>query len=127
MLAKLLKFEFKETARIIPFLYLITMFFAAVSLIASWLKLSFIKTTSSSILIFVGIAVFIITFVIIAVRFYSNLYSNEGYLMFTLPVKPQKLLASKIIAAFCWIMVSLAVFIGAAFLGMYFLGIDLNE
>ncbi len=127
MLTKLLKYEFKETARIIPFLYLITMFFAVVSLVASWLDLSFIKTTSSAILIFVGIAVFIITFVFIAIRFYRNLYSNEGYLMFTLPVKPHKLLASKIIVAFCWITASLVLFIGALLLGMYFLGVDLSE
>lgn len=127
MLTKLLKFEFKETARIIPFLYLVTLLIAAVSIGSSRLNLGFVKTTSSAILIVVGIAVLIVTFVVIAVRFYHNLYSNEGYLMFTLPVKPQKLLASKGIVAFCWILASVAVFIGSLLLGLYSIGVDLSE
>ncbi len=46
----------------------------------------------------------------IVLRFHKNLYSNEGYLMFTLPVKPQMLLASKTIVAFSWIIISFIVF-----------------
>lgn len=36
------------------------------------------------------------------VRFYKNLFSREGYLMFTLPVTPAQLLNSKLIVALLW-------------------------
>lgn len=36
------------------------------------------------------------------IRFYKNLFSNEGYLMFTLPVNPVQLLNSKLIVAYIW-------------------------
>ena len=48
-------------------------------------------------------ALFILTLVFIFQRYNSNLYSNEGYLMFTLPTNGNKLLASKLIVAFVWI------------------------
>jgi len=127
MLSKLLKYEIKDTARVIPFLYLITVFFAVMSLTANKLNLGWLTSTSSAILIFVGIAVVIITFVIIVMRFYRNLYSNEGYLMFTLPVKPQLFLVSKTIVAFSWLIISFAIFIGALFVGMYGLGVGSSE
>ncbi|PYG87471.1 hypothetical protein LY28_02141 [Ruminiclostridium sufflavum DSM 19573] len=127
MLTKLLKYEFRDTARTIPFLYLITLFFAAIAFIAGRLKISFITATSSVFLIIAGVSVFIVTFALVAIRFYRNLYSNEGYLMFTLPVKPHELLISKVIAGFCWITASLAVFAGALFEAMHRLGFGLNE
>lgn len=127
MLGKLLKYEIKDTARIIPFLYLITIIFSALSFISKKLDLGWITITSSFLLIVVGIAVVIITFVVIVIRFSRNLYSNEGYLMFTLPVKPQLLLVSKTVVAFSWIIISLIILTGALFVGMYGFGFDFNE
>jgi hypothetical protein len=40
------------------------------------------------------------------VRFYKNLLSDEGYLMFTLPVKAHQLITSKLIVTVFWIIVS---------------------
>lgn len=48
-------------------------------------------------------AVIVLTFIIVALRFYNNLMGREGYLSFTLPVTPEAHLASKMIsgATFC--------------------------
>ncbi|HEY5583953.1 MAG TPA: ABC transporter permease [Ruminiclostridium sp.] len=124
MLRKLLKYEIKDTARVIPFFYLIAMFFAVMALVAKQLNLGWLTGTSSFILILVGIAVVIITFVVVVMRFYKNLYSNEGYLMFTLPVKPQLLLASKTIVAFTWIVISFVVAIVAICVSLYGFGVN---
>ena len=42
------------------------------------------------------------TAIIIAVRFYKNTYSDEGYLTHTLPVKRGTLLLAKVIAGTIW-------------------------
>lgn len=47
-------------------------------------------------------AICVATFIYIVMRFYKNLFSNEGYLMHTLPVTSWQLLISKLITAFCW-------------------------
>ena len=44
----------------------------------------------------------IVTMLMVYVRFYKNLFTDEGYLTFTLPVKRSELLASKTIHAFTW-------------------------
>ena len=45
------------------------------------------------------------TSLILYIRFYTNLYTDQGYLTFTLPVKRSTLLASKTIHAFAWEMI----------------------
>lgn len=127
MLAKLLKYEYKETARFIPFFYAITALFAAIAFIAKESGIGWFGTTSSVVLILTGIAAVLLTFVVVSIRFYKNLYSNEGYLMFTLPVKPHLLLISKLTAAFTWLVSSMAVLLGALLLGLYCMGFDFSE
>lgn len=41
-----------------------------------------------------------------AVRFYKNLFTDEGYLMFTLPVKTSELLLSKTLVSVLWKFIS---------------------
>lgn len=48
----------------------------------------------------VMVALFVLTVVIILQRFYKGLLCDEGYLMFTLPVKPWQLITAKGITAF---------------------------
>lgn len=48
----------------------------------------------------VMVALFVLTVVVILQRFYKGLLCDEGYLMFTLPVKPWQLITSKGITAF---------------------------
>jgi len=123
MLNKLLKHEFKDTARIIPMFYLISLIFASMVLSAKTLDIDWFRMTTSFVLLLLGIAVSIVTFVVIAIRFYKNLYSNEGYLMFTLPVKPHLLLAAKGITAFLWMLLSYGVTVGAFYISLYGFGL----
>ena len=47
------------------------------------------------------------TSLILYIRFYTNFYTDQGYLTFTLPVKRSTLLASKTIHAFVWELIHL--------------------
>lgn len=65
----------------------------------------------------VMVALFVLTLIVIIQRFYKGLLCDEGYLMFTLPVKPWQLIASKGTAAFGMSVISGA----AAFLSILIL------
>lgn len=60
-----------------------------------------------------------------AVRFYKNLFTDEGYLMFTLPVKASDLLLSKTLVAVTWRLISLVFtvlsILGVASFGIFYL------
>jgi ABC-type transport system involved in multi-copper enzyme maturation permease subunit len=47
-------------------------------------------------------------------RFYKNLLTDEGYLMFTLPTKTHQLITSKYLATLIWMSVSVLIIIGSA-------------
>lgn len=59
---------------------------------------------------------------ITAIRFYKNLFTDEGYLMFTLPVKTSDLLLSKALAAILWRLIS-DIFIILSIMGIASVGI----
>ena len=54
-----------------------------------------------------------VTFILIILRFYKNLMSEEGYLMFTLPVKTSQLINSKLIVSIFWCLTSILVVISS--------------
>ena len=58
-----------------------------------------------------------------AVRFYKNFFTDEGYLMFTLPVKTSDLILSKTIVAVLWRIIA-AGFIVLSILGIASVGIS---
>ena len=65
------------------------------------------SATILSILSIIGIVAFsVVSLVLVYVRFYKNLYTDEGYLTFTLPVKISEILNSKIILALVTLTVS---------------------
>lgn len=53
-------------------------------------------------------AIGILTSVLLCIRFYSNFFSDEGYLTFTLPVKRTTLFLSKILNGFLFQLMSVA-------------------
>lgn len=112
MLGKLIKYEFAATGRIFLPLFGALIVAALISRLFIILRFqvpSIIGVTISVILI---IAVFVIALIITLFRFYKNLLTNEGYLMFTLPVSTDSLIWSKLIVSFVWSVVSLiAIFI----------------
>lgn len=102
MLRKLLKYDFKYIFKIWLALSVLSVPMSAfggycgpMSIQGSEFDGFFIFGTIISILVIVGVA--IIPFVMSLYRFYLSLYTDEGYLTFTLPVKKSDLLLSKFI------------------------------
>ena len=117
MLGKLLKYEFKATGKTFLPLY-------GALLIVSIIQKIFFETgvfeTNNTVLallsasipmIFSGliVALMAVTVVTMVQRFSKNLLGQEGYLMFTLPVKTSVLIWSKLIAAWVWSILSMVV------------------
>lgn len=69
------------------------------------------------------VAIAVVTLVVMLQRFYKNLLGDEGYLMFTLPVRTWELIVSKLITTFLWglasgVVMALTIFILAFNTGM---------
>ena len=115
MLGKLFKHEFKATARHFLLMYAV---FAVVTL-CNKIVLE-ITATNEFWAMFQGLfmgayiltcaIIFVMTTVLIVMRFYKNMTSDEGYLSFTLPVTVHDHLISKSVVAFVWYAASFVVF-----------------
>ena len=117
MLGKLIKHEFKATVRLIPAFYAFLALMCGVLFLADKFNLGPIKTTAVTFLVIAIVAVWVVTCVVIVMRFHKNLFGNEGYLTGTLPVKSSQIMFSKGFAAAVWLLVSSAV----ALTALYFL------
>lgn len=113
MLGKLLKHEFKATSRILPFSYLACAVFFLVAFIARSIlpDVSAAYLVPAVIFLLSGIAVLILTYVLLIMRFHKSMYGNEGYLTQTLPVSKGQLLASKMIPCAIWMIAGTLVFL----------------
>lgn len=125
MLNKLMKYEIKATARIFIPLYIAL-------IVLSFVNKIFIATPSTSIrgilsitsalsifaYISLIIGIQVITFVVQVQRFYKNLLGDEGYLMFTVPVKPWQLITSKLIISTLWLILSSLISVLSVFIIM---------
>ena len=116
MLGKLLKQDFRATARIMLPLY------AAVPVLGLFTNLitrlcenqnGFLIRAIGALVSFVFslslIAAVVTTVVLMILRFYRNLMTDEGYLMFTLPVSTTELIFSKLIVSIVWFLGTFAV------------------
>lgn len=116
MLGKLLKYEFKSTARIFLPLYSMLL---VVAIINGFFINSEVFSIQGLLMTIFGsllIALFVITVVVLVQRFSKNLLGDEGYLMFTLPVKTSSILLSKYLVALLWTVLSGIVSVVAFFL-----------
>ena len=113
MLGKLLKHEFRATARVMLPLYLVLL---AISLCGNFAT-RVMEHSSSQLLNLVGsltifaffiglIAVSLMSLYLMISRFHKNLLTDEGYLMFTLPVSVHGLIVSKIIVSTVWFILT---------------------
>ena len=117
MLAKLLKYDFKAMFKI--FLPLINRLFSGAGLNAEE-GLGLVNSLMVLLYVLLIMAVMVVTTVIIIARFYQGLLKDEGYLMFTIPVKPWQLVASKLISAVVISMLSVLVaFISVLIIASY--------
>ena len=126
MLGKLMKYDLKSMFKVFVPLWLALL---AVSVINRFTtnfsgRGGMISTLPTVIfmILYVGliIAVMVVAIALIIMRFYHGLLKDEGYLMFTLPVKPWQLVTSKCLTA---TIVSILSFI-AAILSVCFIAMD---
>lgn len=105
MLAKLLKYDFKAMFKIFLPLWGVLLVVSGINRLFTGAGLDAEQglglVNSLMVLLYVLLimAVMVVTTVIIIARFYQGLLKDEGYLMFTIPVKPWQLVASKLISA----------------------------
>lgn len=111
MLGKLLKHEWKATARRYGLFYLIlasiTLFTAIIHAIP--VDNIFYTMGESSLIVLYIISLCGVIFCstgMAIVRFYKNMVSDEGYLTFTLPVKVEQLVFVKFLVAYIWQLVT---------------------
>ena len=141
MFGKLLKYEFKSTAK---WYLLITLIALGLSVLTGIIAGSSSTTIRSwdldtmqmvagtiGILIFGGvIGLYLSNYYIIIRRFYSNLYGREGYLTWTLPASPHAIILSKFVGAlvaslYCLFLLFLSGFITIIVMGAV-IGQDLS-
>ena len=126
MLTKLISHEWKDTFKVPVLLLTITVLLSAASLV----YFSVADQATADIDLNVRNFVLYIAYILIlsglsmiltiyfAIRFYKNLYTDEGYLMHTLPVRSWQLVLSKLICALATTVVNGIVGILAMFLMM---------
>lgn len=109
MLRKLIKHEFRATARVMGPLFLVVLALALTANLSLHFLLdarSFFPNLLGGLLIcafFVGAAALAVMAIVLMVnRFRTNLMGDEGYVMFTLPVSGHQLIWSKIIVSTVW-------------------------
>lgn len=105
MLGKLIKHEFRHSARYHFAILIATVAVTAVVGLSLITDSTLLKVLASAGLMFTGIATIVITVVSIVKNFYDTMFSRLGYLTMTLPVKGSTLLLSKIIVAIVWVIV----------------------
>ena len=126
MLGKLLKHEFKATARtMLPM-------FGVVLVLSLLANLSFTRiadTDSGALDILFGL--FIVAFflglftmgvmslVVMIQRFYKNVLGEEGYLTLTLPVNVHEIVWSKLIVSFVWFLATGLIAMAAVFIAVF--------
>ena len=107
MLRKLLKYELKATARIFLPLYAVLLIFAFINrLILNPGEFNTPQIISTSIYFIIMVGMFVMTYVVMIQRFYRNLLSDEGYLMFTLPTTTWRHITSKLLISMMWMIAS---------------------
>ena len=118
MLGKLLKYELRATGRTFWPLFLGILLFGLINRYfymgytnAPGLTGEIIQNISIFLYGALIMSSFVAILIVVIQRFYRNLLGTEGYLMFTLPVKPWQLVFSKVIATFIWYIVASVVLV----------------
>jgi hypothetical protein len=106
MLRKLLKYEFKATSRTFIPVYIAILFVSLVNRLVRITDSEIVMNLSEVVLAGLFIALGVLTIIGVVQRFKNNLLSDEGYLMFTLPVTTAKLIVSKIVTTIIWSIAS---------------------
>ncbi len=105
MFGKLLKHEIRHSARYNLVIYLVAVAVTLVMALSLITGSTALGAVSCFAIYVTGFATVVVTLVSVIKNFYDTLYSRQGYLTLTLPVKSGALLASKVIVSFLWIII----------------------
>ena len=126
MLSKLMKHEFRATARImLPLFFLVLVTAVGGNLSVQnflWANHSFLNLLGGLLLgafIFTIIGICVVTFLLMVQRFYKNLLQDEGYVMLTLPVSIHHHVWSKLLVSVVW-QIATAIVVFVSFLILFF-------
>ncbi len=112
MLGKLIKNEVKSSAHYMLGIYAAVVVTVGVMALAALSDQLWLGTLAALAMLFLSVILLAMTVVCILVNFNKTLYSNQGYLSFSLPVSGGALLGSKVIVAVLWLVVSFVTFFG---------------
>jgi hypothetical protein len=129
MLGKLLKYEIKATSRWFLPLYVAIIFSAIINkflFVTPIVNKAFEQNNSfvnimqgiiSSVSMFLYVALFfglfVATLIVVIQRFYKSLLGDEGYLMFTIPVKAWQNILNKLLVSMLWTFTSTVIGFGS--------------
>lgn len=123
MFGKLLKHELRHTARYHSAILTASLIATVAMGLSLIFKADSVLSMAMFPLIIVAFAVIIVSLTSVIKNFYETIYSRQGYLTLTLPVKCSQLLISKVLISFFWIIVSYI----AAFLPFTFIFIHIKK
>ncbi len=106
MLGKLLRYETRATARTFIPIYMALLVVSTINRVFRVNNIDIGFNLSALIIVGLFISLGVLTLIMVIQRFNKNLLSDEGYLMFTLPVKISDLVLSKVLISFLWTIVS---------------------
>jgi len=99
MLGKLMKYEFMAMGRVFLPLFGALIVISVINGIFGLFGLDTPASIGIVVSVFLIIGIVVVTFILIIQRFWTNLLSNEGYLMMTLPVNTDRIILSKLFTA----------------------------
>ena len=119
MFGKLLKHEIRHSARYNLVIYVIALAVLLVMGLSLITESTALGVISCFAIYITGFATVVVTLVSVIKNFYDTLFSRQGYLTLTLPVRGSSLLASKVLVSFLWIIIGfvlMAVMWGSIFI-----------
>lgn len=120
MLRKLIKYDKKALRKISVSMFLVALIAGALSgicnrfmdKVSEYLVIEMLLSLINIISLFALAASMLVVIVFVALRFYRNFYTDEGYLTFTLPVRRTQLMFSKAFVGFFAIVKQLIAILG---------------
>lgn len=132
MLGRLFKYELKATSKVLVPIYIAFIAITIISRVSIDLQVdegslwSFINGMGLFVFIISAITMFVATAIVIIWRFYRNTSSDEGYLLFTLPVKVDYIIISEFLCALIWGFLMSVFAVLGIFLMIFNLNVDDN-
>lgn len=126
MLGKLIKHEWKAVGKVLAIMHVALLLMAVIGKIMLSIdvlqKMEVMWVSLLGIYVLSVIAVGVGTHIYLAMRFYKNMYTDEGYLSFTLPVKPWEHIFSKTLISSIWILIDGVVIVASIFILVMYKG-----